>query len=412
MGIKLRLTLLSFLQFFVWGSWLTSIGVYLFNTLHFKGIEIGAIFGTLGIASLFMPGILGVLADKYLGSQKIYAACHLCGAAALLYASSVTSPSDMFIAMLLNSIFYMPTISLSNSISYELIENNNLNIVKDFPKIRVWGTIGFIAAMWTIDALGWASLNNQLYLGAASALVLGIYSLTLPKSRIIKTGKKTFMEKTGLDALVLFKRKQIAIFLIFSMFISAALQITNLYGQTFLEDFKLNPLYNGTFAITHPGILLSISQISETLFILAIPFFLHRFGIKYVMLFSILAWVLRFTFFGIGNPGSGFSFLLLSMVVYGMAFDFFNISGSLYMEKETENSIRASAQGLFMIMTNGFGSIIGSLLSGAIVDYFTVNNIKNWPWIWFSFAGYALVLALFFLLLFRYKHTPSVKAAA
>lgn len=410
MEIRLKLIFLSFLQFFVWGSWLTSIGVYLFNTLHFKGIEIGAVFGTLGIASLFMPGLLGVLADKYSGAKKIYAVCHILGSISLLYASTVSTPSEMFIAMFINACFYMPTISLSNSISYELLEKNNLSIVKDFPKIRVWGTLGFIAAMWTVDTMGWAPQKMQLYLGSASALLLGLYSLTLPLNKIINSHKKTFIEKTGLDALVLFRQKYIAVFLIFSMFISASLQITNLYGQSFLEDFKLNPEFKNTFAIQHPGILLSISQISETLFILAIPFFLKRFGIKYVMLFSIMAWVFRFAFFGIGNPGSGFAFLLLSMMVYGMAFDFFNISGSLYIENSTDNAIRASAQGLFMIMTNGLGSIIGSLLSGWVVDYFTKNNLKNWPHIWFSFAGYSLILALCFLVFFRYR--PSSETTA
>lgn len=409
MGIRLKLIFLSFLQFFVWGSWLTSIGVYLFNTLHFKGIEIGAIFGTLGIASLFMPGLLGILADKYLGAKKIYAVCHILGGISLLYASTVSAPSEMFIAMLINSCFYMPTISLNNSISYELLENSNLSIVKDFPKIRVWGTIGFIAAMWIIDAMGWAPGKNQLYLGSASALLLGLYSFTLPESKVLNTRKKTFMEKTGLDALILFKQKRIAVFLIFSMFISASLQITNLYGQSFLEDFKLNPIFKNTFAINHPGILLSISQISETLFILAIPFFLRRFGIRYVMFFSIMAWVFRFAFFGIGNPGSGFLFLLLSMMVYGMAFDFFNISGSLYMENSTDSSIRASAQGLFMIMTNGLGSIIGSLLSGWVVDSFTEGGLKKWPQIWFSFATYSLILALCFLVFFRHKPSSEEK---
>lgn len=408
MHIKLRLTIVSFLQFFIWGSWLTSIAVYLGQGLHFNGAEIGSIYSTLGIAALFMPGITGILADKYIPAQIVYGICHLAGAGALFLAADNTLPGGMFSAMLINSMAYMPTIALSNSISYQLLEKNGYEVVRVFPPIRVWGTIGFITAMWVSDMTGWRGGKEQLYFGAAAALVLGIYAFTLPTCPTNRGSKRTFLSITGLDALALFRKRELAIFFMFSMLIGAALQITNLWGQPFLSSFENQPGYAGSFAVTHPGILLSVSQISETVFILAIPFFLRRFGIKRVMLFSILAWLLRFSLFGIGNPGGGFIFLLLSMIVYGMAFDFFNISGSLYVEQETDKNVRASAQGLFMMMTNGLGSIIGGLFSGAVVDLFTQGEGRNWPGIWMTFAAYACLMALLFMWLFRQrdKGTP------
>lgn len=408
MSIKFRLTLLSFLQFFVWGTWLTSIAVYLGGTLHYSGSEIGKIFSALGIASLFMPGVLGVLADKYISAEKLFGICHLVGGVTLWWAAQIQEPGLMFLAILFHAMAYMPTISLSNSISYSLLQKNNLDVITDFPPIRVWGTIGFIAAMWLTDLMHWTATSGQLYFGSAAGIALGIYSFTLPNCEIQSTANKSIIHRLGLDSFKLFKNTKIAIFMIFSMLIGAALQITNLWGQSFLEHFHGIAAYQNSFTVTHPGILLSISQISETVFILTIPFFFKRIGIKTVMLLSMLAWVLRFTLFGIGNPGNGMVFLLLSMVVYGMAFDFFNISGSIFVEKETSPSMRASAQGLFMIMTNGIGSILGGYASGRIVDWNTTGQGSNWPQIWFIFAAYAAILAVLFFFLFKHKHKAEV----
>jgi len=411
MGIRYRLTLMNFLQFFIWGSWLISIGGYLGGTLHFTGLEIGSVFSTLGIASLFMPAVMGIIADKWINAEKLLGMCHLIGATLLLWASTITSPVIFFYVMLLNSMFYMPTIALNSTVSYVVLKQNGNDVVKDFPPIRVWGTIGFIAAMWVVDLFGWKSSSMQLIFSSMSSLVLGSYAFTMPSCKPeISHQKKTMLARFGLDALVLFKQKKMAVFFLFAMFLGAALQITNAFGGSFLESFNIT--HPGTFGVKHPIVLLSISQMSETLFILTIPFFLHRFGIKRVMLISMFAWVLRFSLFGIGNPGGGLYLLILSMVVYGMAFDFFNISGSLFVETEAEPRIRASAQGLFMIMTNGFGAFIGGIASGWVVDYFTSGNIRDWQSIWFVFAGYALVLGIIFPLVFRYKHeNRAVKTA-
>jgi NHS family xanthosine MFS transporter len=403
MNIKIRLTFMNFLEFFVWGSWLISMSQYMFNTLHFTGVQVGSIYGTMGIASLFMPALLGIVADRWINAERLFGMCHLIGAGLLIWASRVTDYPTFYVIMLLNSMMFMPTIALNNTVSYIVLEAKGYNIVKDFPPIRVWGTVGFIIAMWMVDILGWTKTASQLYVSSTAGVILGLYAFTLPKCTPVKTSeKKSLISALGLDAFVLFKRKKMAIFFLFAMFLGGALQITNAYGGAFLDDFRNS--YPDSFGVKHPNILISISQISETLFILTIPFFLQRFGIKKVMLMSIFAWVFRFGLFGVGDPGPGLWLLVLSMVVYGMAFDFFNISGSLFVEKEAGIKIRASAQGLFMMMTNGIGAFLGTYISGQVVDYFTHDGVKDWHSIWFSFAGYALVLGIVFPLVFRYKH--------
>ena len=411
MNLKSRLTLMSFFQFFVWGIWLISLGGYMFANFNDPvdpnlGSKVGNTYGTMGWASLFMPALMGILADKYIRAEIVLGICHIIGGAGLYYASTVTNAGDMYWAILFVSCFYMPTIGLSNTVSYALLSKNNFDVQKSFAPIRVWGTVGFIVAEWAVDLMGWTQNNYQFYFAAVAGVLTGLYCFTMPRIEVNRsTEKKSFITRLGLDAFQLFKTSMMAKFFLFAMLLGAALQITNMFGNPFLGDFAKVPEYANSFAVKHSNILISLSQISETLFILAIPFFLRRFGIKQVMLISMLAWVLRFGLFGIGNPGSGLWLLVLSMIVYGMAFDFFNISGSLFVDREAKPGIRASAQGLFMLMTNGLGAILGGMFAGAIVDYFTdPTGNKNWQNIWFTFAGYALVIAIAFLLLFKYKH--------
>jgi MFS transporter, NHS family, xanthosine permease len=406
MNIKFRLTVMNFLEFFVWGSWLISLGGYCFNVLHFNGTQVGSIYGTMGIASMFTPALFGIVADRWLNAERVLGICHIVGAGVLIWASTLHDFGAFYLAMLFNCFFFMPTIALNNTVSYIILERRGYNVVKDFPPIRVWGTIGFICAMWVVDFCGWKRSPDQLYLSAAAGIFLGIYAFTLPRCFPLRSGPKpSLFASLGLDAFVLFGRRKMLIFFIYSMLLGFALQISNAFGDPFISDFATVSKYAGSFGVRHSVLLISISQISETLFILTIPFFLRRFGIKRVILISIFAWVFRFGLFGIGNPGSGLSFLILSMIVYGMAFDFFNISGSLFVEREAEIKIRASAQGLFMLMTNGIGAFVGTYISGRVVDYFTVNGVKDWQSIWLTFAGYALVLGITFPLVFRYKHT-------
>ncbi len=408
MGIKFRLTVLNFLQFFIWGSYLTSLGGYMFVTLKFQGSDIGNAFLTLGIASIIMPGVLGLLADKYVNAEKLQGICHILGAAALFYASKVDSPSGMFLAMLFVCMAYMPTISLNNTVSYSVLKSNKLDPQKSFPPIRVWGTVGFIAAQWLTDFFGWTLTSNQLIFAAGASLVTGFYCFTIPPNKPQNTNSKNSIKSIfGLDALVLLKEKRMAMFFGFSLLLGAALQVTNQWGVAFIDSFKSFPEYADTWGVRHSNILISISQISETAFIITIPFFLRKFGIKKVMLMSMLAWVLRFGLFGFGDPGSGVTFLVLSMIIYGMAFDFFNISGSLYIENEADSKLRGSAQGLFMMVTNGIGAMIGSFASGRILDALTIDGKTDWSSFWYIFALYALIISILFGFMFKYKHNSN-----
>jgi len=416
MSIKFRLIVMSFFQFFVWGAWLITIGTYCFNAKGWTGAQFGAIFSTLALSSLFMPALVGIIADKFINAEKLYGILHILYGLILLYVPSVNDPDTLYYVIFAAMICYMPTISLSNSIAFTILKNNNYDVVKVFPPIRVWGTIGFIVAMWITNLSGSKANANQFIIAAVGAVILGIFSFTLPKCPPPKTINQNagFIEQMGLKAFKLFANYKMALFFIFSMFLGAALQLTNMYGDSFLDDFKLIPQYGpDSFVVKYSTIIMSVSQISETVFILAIPFFLKRFGIKNVMLFAMIAWVLRFGLFAYGNPGDGLWMIILSCIVYGLAFDFFNISGSLFVETETDSSIRSSAQGLFMMMTNGVGALLGTKISGWLIDtYYTSPSGKNWNGIWLAFAIYALIVAIMFAIMFKHKHKITEKDLA
>jgi NHS family xanthosine MFS transporter len=357
-----------------------------------------------------MPAVTGILADKYINAEKLYGVLHILGGIALLFLPAVDNPTTFYFIIFAAMLCYMPTISLSNSVAYNILKNNSFDVIKVFPPIRVWGTIGFIAAMWITNLSGNKASGNMFIIAAVTAIFLGIYSFTLPKCPPQKliSENATLTQKLGLDAFKLFLDYKMALFFIFSMFLGAALQLTNMYGDVFLSEFGKNPDYANSFVVTKSTLIMSISQFSETAFILAIPFFLKRFGIKQVMLISMLAWVLRFGLFAFSDPSvPGTIMIILSCIVYGMAFDFFNISGSLFIETTTDSKIRSSAQGLFMMMSNGFGAFFGGLVSGKIIDtYFTTNDVRDWHNIWLTFAGYSLLIAIAFAVLFKHQHNP------
>ena len=413
MSIKNRLILMSFLQFFIWGAWLITIANYWFETKNWGAADFGAVFSTLGLSSLFMPTLMGIVADRWINTEKLFGLLHLLGGITLFFIPQVSNPNIFFWVIFLAMIFYMPTIALSNSIAFTVLKNNKYDVVKDYPPIRVWGTIGFIAAMWVTNLTGNKALEGQFYLASFSALVLAVYSIfIIPSCPPIKTDteKKSFISSLGLDAFKLFYQPKMALFFLFSMFLGASLQLTNMYGDVFISDFKNIPEYANLWVVEHSTIIMSISQISETIFILAIPFFLRNFGIKKVMLISMAAWVLRFGLFAYGNTADGLWIIIVSCIVYGMAFDFFNISGSLFVETTTDAKTRSSAQGLFMMMTNGFGAVFGSYVSGILITaYFTgLNGEKDWFNIWISFAGYSFVILVLFALFFKHKHDKEV----
>ena len=421
MSIKLRLIIMNFLQFAVWGAYLTSMGSYLVNI----GLSshIGMFYAMQGIVSLFMPAILGIIADRWIPAQKLLSLSHLLSALFMgmtgyygMTHGSETDFATLFTFYSLSVAFYMPTLALSNSVAYTALDKAGLDTIKTFPPIRIFGTIGFICSMWMTDLLGLQNNYGQFYSCALIGLLYAGYALTLQHCPT-NQGKesKSMVEALGLRAFTLFKQKKMALFFIFSMLLGVSLQITNGFANPYISSFGSIPEYADTFGVQHANILISLSQISETLCILLIPFFLKRFGIKQVMLIAMLAWVLRFGLFGVGNPGSGVWMFVLSMIVYGVAFDFFNISGSLFVDRETDKGIRSSAQGLFVIMTNGFGATIGTLGAQAIVNHFVdfqsqAPQVTQWQSAWYVFAAYALVVAVVFALVFRYKHHPEQEA--
>lgn len=415
MSVKLRLIIMNFLQFAVWGAYLTSMGRYLSGVE--LGDKIGLFYAMQGIVSLFMPALMGILADKYIPAQKLLGVCHLISGVAMVGAALYglrenVSFSILFSLYSVSVAFYMPTLGLSNSVAYTALDKAGLDSVKAFPPIRIFGTIGFICCMVFVDITGFQNTSMQFAVSAILGFLLFLYSFTLPNCPINGNGgSRNIVDVLGLKAFLLFRHKKMALFFVFSMLLGASLQITNGYANPFLESFNKIPEYAETFGVLHSNILISISQVSETLCILLIPFFLRRFGIKTVMLIAMFAWVLRFGLFGLGNPGSGVWMFVLSMIVYGVAFDFFNISGSLFVDNETDKSIRSSAQGLFIIMTNGIGATVGTLGAQFVVNSFVDMNsnqpqVENWSNVWMVFAGYALVVALLFAFVFRYKHDP------
>ncbi|HNU77932.1 MAG: nucleoside permease [Prolixibacteraceae bacterium] len=409
MNLKHRLIIMNFLQFFIWGSWLLTIGAYWFQTKKWSGTDFGAIFSTMGIASLFMPAIAGIIADKWINAEKLYGIFHFAGGMLLLILPGINDPRLFFWVMLLTMMFYMPTIGLSITIAYTALKMNQYNIVKSYPPIRVWGTVGFIVALWVVSLSGFETNSGQFYIAAGSSFLLGVYAFTLPHCPPMGKGHRPNLASAlGLDAFALFKSRKMASFFIFAMLLGASLQLTNAYGDTFLHDFAKIPEFADLVAVKYPAIIMSISQISETLFILTIPFFLRKYGIKNVMLMSMIAWVLRFGLFAYGDPAGGLWMIILSCIIYGLAFDFFNISGSIFVETQSIPAIRASAQGLFMMMTNGFGALIGSRVSGIVIDkFFTDGERFMWKEIWISFALYSLVVAVLFFFLFKHRHDPA-----
>ena len=413
MNIKIRLTILNFIEFAVWGAYLISMGLYLGS--EGMGPHIGWFYSVQGIVSLFMPALMGIVADKWIQAQRLLSLCHaLAGGfmiASCMYGLSAAghvSFGILFTLYTLSVAFFMPTIALTNSVAYNALDKEGLDTVTAFPPIRVWGTIGFICSMWAVNLLGFKATPYQFALSGGLSLVMACYALTMPACPTNSGGeKKSLVDALGLRAFSLFRNYRMALFFIFSMLLGSCLQITNGYATSYLEAWGALPEFADSFMVKYSVIVTSLSQISETLCILLIPFCLSRFGIKNVMLMSMFAWVFRFGFFAIGNPGSGFVFILLSMIVYGVAFDFFNISGSLFVDKETDLSIRNSAQGLFMMMTNGFGATIGMLSAQVVVNHYVFNLpegsdlLPGWQTCWYIFAGYALVVAVLFAILFK-----------
>ena len=431
MNLKTRLSVMNFLEFAVWGAYLTCMGNY--HGAAGLGDKIAWFYAIQGIVSIFMPTLMGIVADKWIQPQRLLGLCHLAAGFFMLVCwwmgveagfGQELPNKGLFIAMYTLSVaFFMPTIALANTTAFATLKNNGYDTVKDFPPIRVLGTVGFIATMWFVNCAVWEDgafsftlaenahkfqyTYMQFFVSGVLSLVLFAYSFTLPECKIEKKKERVSLAETlGLDAFKLFKTRKMALFFIFSALLGMCLQVTNGYAGPFITSFKGDPTFADTFAANNATLLTSISQISEALCILMIPFFLKRFGIKIVMLMSMFAWVFRFGFFGIGNPAMpGVLLFVLSCIVYGVAFDFFNVSGGIFVDQECEPSVKASAQGLFMMMTNGIGATFGTLAAGEIVNkYCTWQDgflLGDWQTCWFIFAGFSLVVGIAFALVFK-----------
>lgn len=415
MNLKVRLTAMNFLEFAVWGAYLTSMGRYLGEIG--LGANIGFFYSIQGIVSLFMPAIIGIMADRWVQAQKMLGYCHLMAGGLMValawYCMTNAQAIDTSVVFSLYSLsvaFYMPTLALSNSVAFNALQKAGMDMVKDFPPIRVFGTVGFIIAMWFVDIMDFEASQMQFMTSGVLGIILFLYSFTLPKCEVSSgKGKNSFAEAFGLKAFSLFKQKKMALFFLFSMMLGVSLQITNGFANPFIASFASMPEYADTFGVRHTNILLSLSQISEACCILLIPFFMKRFGIKNVMLIAMMAWVLRFGLFALGNPGDGVWMFVLSMLVYGVAFDFFNISGAFFVDMNTDTNIRSSAQGLFMLVTNGIGATIGTLAAQWVVNQYTTTEsfgdnsfiVGDWSTCWFVFAAYSLFVAISFALVFK-----------
>ena len=415
MNLKVRLTAMNFLEFAVWGAYLTSMGRYLGEIG--LGANIGFFYSIQGIVSLFMPPIIGIVADRWVQAQKMLGYCHLMAGGLMValawYCMTNAQAIDTSVVFSLYSLsvaFYMPTLALSNSVAFNALQKAGMDMVKDFPPIRVFGTVGFIIAMWFVDIMDFEASQMQFMTSGVLGIILFLYSFTLPKCEVSSGKEKnSFAEAFGLKAFSLFKQKKMALFFLFSMMLGVSLQITNGFANPFIASFASMPEYADTFGVRHTNILLSLSQISEACCILLIPFFMKRFGIKNVMLIAMMAWVLRFGLFALGNPGDGVWMFVLSMLVYGVAFDFFNISGAFFVDMNTDTNIRSSAQGLFMLVTNGIGATIGTLAAQWVVNQYTTTEsfgdnsfiVGDWSTCWFVFAAYSLFVAISFALVFK-----------
>lgn len=431
MNLKARLALMNFLEFAVWGAYLTCMSNYLGSAG--LGDMIPWFYSIQGIVSIFMPTIMGIVADRLIQPQRLLGICHFLAGLFILgcwwmgYEAGLGNHIGnraLFITLYTISVaFYMPTLALSNTVAFSILRRNGYDTIKDFPPIRVLGTVGFIAAMWFVNCASYTADEGfffsitdenrfqysymQFFVSGVLGILLALYALTLPECPVgaRDKGKVSLSESFGLNAFKLFGQKRMALFFIFSMLLGMSLQVTNGYATPYITSFSGVPEFADTFGAHNATLLTSLSQVSEALCILLIPFFLKRFGIKMVMLTSMIAWVLRFGFFGLGNPGDGLWMFILSMIVYGVAFDFFNVSGALFVERETEPSIQASAQGLFMLMTNGIGASVGTLAAGAVVEHYCSWQgkylIGDWRTTWLIFAGYALFVAVLFVLFFK-----------
>lgn len=386
--VRTQLSVMMFLQYFVWGAWWVTLGTYLGQTLNYSGRQIGLAYGTAALAAIISPFFVGMVADRFFATQRILAVLHLVGAGILYAVSQVSAFAFMYPVLLLYYLCYMPTLALTNSLSFHHMSDP----AKQFPGIRVLGTIGWIVAGLMIGGMAIESRALPIQIAAASSIVLGLYCLTLPNTPPSNPGGGVTMRAVlGLDALQLMRRWPFAVFVVSSFLICIPLQFYYTFTNPFLNDI----------GVSNAAGKMTFGQMSEIVFMLVMPLFFVRLGVKYMLLVGMLAWTLRYVFFAFGNAEEGMPLLYAGIILHGICYDFFFVTGQIYVDREARNDIRAAAQGFIAFVTLGLGMFIGAYFSGWVVDHFTVDGVKDWKAIWMAPAiGAGVVMVLFGLLFY------------
>ena len=389
--IKLQLSSMMFLEFFIWGGWFVTMGTFLSQSFKASGSQLATAYETQSIGAIIAPFIIGLIADRYFSAQKILGFLHLIGALLLYLAGSSDSFISFYPFILMYMILYMPTLALVNSVAFRQMKDPS----KEFPPIRVFGTVGWIIAGLIIGYLGWESqklLENTFYVTASASLILGIFSFTLPNTPpTADKGDYSISKILGLDALSLLKDKKYLIFFISSILICIPLAFYYQHANQFLNEIGM----------PKAAAVMTLGQISEALFILLLPIFLKRYGIKTTLIVGMLAWVLRYLLFAYGDVGQGTWMLILGVVLHGICYDFFFVSGQIYTDFKAGEQFKSSAQGLITLATYGLGMLIGFRIAGNITDLYANDSGHDWTQIWMLPSGFALFVLIFFIITFR-----------
>ncbi len=396
--VRLQLSSLMLLQYFVWGCWYVTMGNYLMKTLNFDGAQVGHAYGTFAIAAMVSPFFMGMIADKYFAIERLLGTLHLVGAVLLFAISEVHTFGNFYILLLAYSFCYTPTMALSNSLSFSQLKDPG----KEFPGIRVLGTIGWIIAGLLIGFLGVEDKATFFKIAAVVSAVLGLYSFTMPHVPPKNNQeKKTISQILGLDAFLLFKEKDFLIMIISSVLICIPLMFYYSFTNAFLNETGM----------TNAAGKMTMGQMSEIIFMLVMPFFFKRLGVKKMVLIGMAAWVVRYILFAYGDNESLVWMFYMGIILHGICYDFFFVTGQIFVDKRAPENLRSSAQGLITFATYGLGFYIGTLASGKIVDmYLLSDNLHDWKMIWMAPAVFSLLVLMFFAYFFKDKLNDSSKS--
>ncbi|HWW83225.1 MAG TPA: nucleoside permease [Vicinamibacterales bacterium] len=386
-SVRVRLSALMFLQYFVWGAWYVTMGTWLGARLHFSGEQIGLAAGTTALAAMISPFFVGMIADRFLATEKILAALHVVGGVVLFWASTQSRFGPFYGVLLVYTLCYMPTLALSNSISFHQMTDPG----REFPPIRVLGTIGWIVAGLIIGTLGIEATERPMQLAAAGSIVLGLFCLALPHTPPQKKARPTLRDVLGLDALTLMRERSFAVFVIGSFLVCIPLQFYYAFANLFLNELN----------VTNAAGKMTLGQMSELFFMLVMPWFFRRLGVKYMLLLGMAAWAARYGLFALGNNGALVWMLYGGILLHGICYDFFFVTGQIYVDQKAPVDLRAAAQGFIAFVTLGVGMFIGSWASGRIVDSAVITGGHDWTRIWLVPSAGAVGVLLLFAALFR-----------